>query len=147
VPNNTQLLDVDLPLVVTDYSILNHYKENLYSEETNVPIKLFTLNAIKKSVISGHCYIALPSSHYRALDQMMKGGSYLELSTFLNLCTIYPESSTEFEFAPILTASLLDSAYPKRKIYVLTLNAKTAATAKELGFNVIGIDEALKLLA
>ena len=138
------LTDNTLPLIVVDYSILNHYKENLYSDEPIPPIKTLTRYLIVAYVKNKECIAVVPFTHNRRLIEV-KSSSH-EIDTFMPVCHIYPENTNEFEHAPIFTASVCEVKYPKRKRYILTLDSKTKQKAEQHGYTVIGIDEAIEIV-
>lgn len=141
------LQDGDMCLCVADFSILMHYRENLYSEVSNVPIKVLTLKAMLKTIKTGNHFVVIPLSHFIALRDFTKTeGEKLELATFLNFCHIFPDSTQELDEAPIRVASICKVGFPKRNIFILTLNEKTKRVAQSVGLTCKNIPEAISAL-
>jgi hypothetical protein len=138
------LSNCSLPLIIVDYSILNHYKENLFSEEPIPAIKRFTRNLIVIYVRRGECIAVVPFTHNKRFVDL-KSNRY-EIDTFLPVCHIFPENTNEFEHAPIFTASVCEVKYPRRPRYILTLDSKTKQRAEEQGYNVITVEQATEII-
>lgn len=141
---SNQIADNGFPLIVADYSIVDHYRNTLYSGEMT-PIRHLARKFIEKTIRKGQCFVVLPFTHHKKLIETKTSGG-LELETFLPFCNIFSESTTEFEHAPIFTISICEVRYPKRQLYLLTLDDKTAYKAKELGYKPITIEDADKIL-
>ena len=139
-----QIVNNDLPLIIVDYSLVHSYRSTMYSGEVT-PIKELTRKFIEKSVRKGQCFVILPFTHHKKLLETKESDS-LELETFVPVCHIFPENTHEFEHAPIFTISICEVSYPKKALYLLTLDEKTAYKAKELSYKVITVAEALDIL-
>lgn len=140
-----EIVNNNHPLIVVDFSVVDHYRSNLYSEASDIPIKVLTRKCIEKTLWHKQCFVILPFTHNIKLIETKQGNS-LELETFLSFCHIYPESTSVFEHAPTFTLSICEVSFPKKNLYLLTLDQKTGYKARELKYKTITIDEAIQIV-